>query len=76
MNKQQLDDILEKHKLWLPYGLDGARANLREANLRGANLRGAKLDDIKINEYTTANEYNMTLLRKAVNKLDRCPCKC
>ncbi len=42
MNKQELDKILEQHKLWLS-GDGGGRANLRYANLDGANLRVADL---------------------------------
>ena len=43
MIKEQLNEILEKHKKWLNGEPDGERANLREADLRGADLRGADL---------------------------------
>ena len=48
MTKEQLNEILEKHKKWLNDEPGGERANLRgadlfEANLFGANLRGADL---------------------------------
>ena len=42
MNKDELEVILAKHKLWLDLG-GGNKANLRGADLRGANLRGADL---------------------------------
>ena len=45
MDQQELNKILEQHKVWLEtYGADGARANLDRANLQGADLRGANLD--------------------------------
>ena len=48
MIKEQLDEILEKHKKWLNDEPDGERADLYEAglyeaDLYGANLRGADL---------------------------------
>ena len=43
MNKEQLNDILEKHKKWLEVEEDGARADLSYANLRGVNLSYADL---------------------------------
>ena len=43
MTKEQLNEILEKHKKWLNDEPGGERANLWGANLRGANLRGADL---------------------------------
>jgi uncharacterized protein YjbI with pentapeptide repeats len=57
MNKKQLQDVLESHRLWLAGGdgecadlygtdLNGADlygADLRRANFRGANLSGANL---------------------------------
>ena len=44
MNKEQLDKILDNHKLWLKTnGAEGERANLRSADLSGANLRYADL---------------------------------
>ena len=53
MTKEQLNEILEKHKKWLNDEPGGERANLwkanlqkanlRRADLRGANLRGADL---------------------------------
>ena len=43
MKKQELKNLLEKHRKWI-YGEDGGeRANLCGADLRGANLYGANL---------------------------------
>ena len=49
MNQDELDAILQKHKLWLDDADGGIRAdlkgaNLSDADLRGADLRGADLD--------------------------------
>ena len=41
--KEELKDILEKHKKWLNKEKDGVRADLRSADLRSANLRYADL---------------------------------
>ena len=46
--KEELAEILRKHKLWLANGVGGERANLcgadlRNADLSGAGLRGANL---------------------------------
>ena len=43
MTKEQLDEILKNHKMWLNNEPGGKRANLQDANLRGADLRGANL---------------------------------
>ena len=43
MNKEQLNDILEKHNKWLEDEEGGEYADLRDANLRGASLSGADL---------------------------------
>jgi uncharacterized protein YjbI with pentapeptide repeats len=43
MTKEELNEIIERHYLWLRSEENGSRANLRGANLRGANLRGANL---------------------------------
>lgn len=46
MTKEELDKILEDHKLWLDtYGVKGKKANLARAILAGANLRRADLTD-------------------------------
>ena len=43
ITKEQLDNILKKHTLWVENESGGERANLRGANLRGADLYGADL---------------------------------
>ena len=43
MTREELQEILDKHKKWLNNEDGGEKANLRDANLRGANLRGANL---------------------------------
>ena len=43
ITKEQLDDILRKHALWINNESRGERANLHEANLRGADLYQADL---------------------------------
>ena len=43
MTKEQLDEILEKHKKWLNDEPGGERADLRGASLQKADLRGAIL---------------------------------
>ena len=45
ISKQELDKILDNHKLWLSSGGEkGERADLRSADLRSANLSYANLD--------------------------------
>ena len=41
--KDELNEILEKHALWLFGDPNGSKADLREADLCGANLLGANL---------------------------------
>ena len=43
MNKDELNDILEKHKLWLNNEAGGEQADLSGADLRFADLSGADL---------------------------------
>ena len=44
IEKEELQEILEQHKLWLSSdGKEGKRADLRYADLRYANLRSADL---------------------------------
>lgn len=43
MEKEELQEILEKHLKWLNNQDGGERANLQGADLRGADLRGAYL---------------------------------
>ena len=42
-SEEELNEIIQKHKLWLVGDKGGVRANLRGANLRYANLRYANL---------------------------------
>ena len=51
MRQEDLNKILESHKLWLDTGgVEGARANLSEANLSGAYLSGANLSEANLSE--------------------------
>jgi hypothetical protein len=43
MDEQELQKILDDHKMWLKDSSTGSRADLHRANLRGANLHGADL---------------------------------
>jgi uncharacterized protein YjbI with pentapeptide repeats len=43
MNKEQLQEILKLHKMWLEDQEDGIRANLSGADLHGVDLYGANL---------------------------------
>lgn len=43
MNKEELNEVLRLHKMWLNDEEEGVRADLRGADLRGADLRGAYL---------------------------------
>ena len=43
ISKEELDEILEKHKKWVKGEDGGKRADLYGANLRGADLLGANL---------------------------------
>ena len=58
ITRDELNEILRKHNLWLKGDFNGARANLRGANLYGANLRGANLYGANLNE---ANLYGANL---------------
>ena len=51
MHKNNLNIILEKHKLWLKTnGLEGEIANLSEADLSDANLSRANLSEANLSE--------------------------
>lgn len=60
MNKNELQEILRKHKLWLHAVNNGEKADLRyadlryadlrRADLRGANLSGANLNGTNLDE--------------------------
>ena len=43
MTREELQEILDKHKKWLNDEEGGEKANLRNANLSDADLRGANL---------------------------------
>lgn len=45
MTREELQEILDKHKKWLNDEDGGGKADLRYANLEGADLRGANLED-------------------------------
>ena len=61
MTKEELDKIIENHKIWINDNTKGERADLSGADLRwadlsGANLRwadlnGAKIEDIILNKF-------------------------
>ena len=44
MNREELQEILRLHQLYLRGSAQGTQANLEGANLRGANLEGADLE--------------------------------
>ena len=48
MTREELQEILDKHKKWLNDEDGGEKANLRGADLRGANLRCANLEDANL----------------------------
>ena len=48
MEQLELNEIIEKHKMWLN-NKGGERANLSGANLSGANLSGADLSRANLN---------------------------
>ena len=43
MDKEKLNEILEKHKRWLKGENDGVRADLSHSDLSGSNLSGSDL---------------------------------
>ena len=50
MTRNEISEILRKHKMWIDDEEGGERANLSganlsEADLRGANLRGANREE-------------------------------
>lgn len=45
MTKEELEKILQEHKLWISNKEGGKYANLRNANLSSANLRNANLSN-------------------------------
>ena len=49
MTKEELENLLEEHGLWL-FGQGGSCANLNDADLRDADLSGANLSDASLND--------------------------
>ena len=49
ITRDELNEILRKHNLWLKGDFNGARADLYRAELRGANLNGADLRGANLN---------------------------
>jgi len=45
MNREQLNEVLEKHEMWLNYEEGGERANFTGANLYYADFKGAALQE-------------------------------
>ena len=58
ITRDELNEILRKHNLWLKGDFNGARADLRGADLYGADLRGAGLRGANLNG---ANLYGANL---------------
>ena len=50
MEQTKLDEIIEKHKLWISGEEGGERAYLRKADLSGADLSGADLREADLRE--------------------------
>ena len=66
MNREVLQDILEKHNKWLN-NEGGERADLRYANLRSANLRSANLSGANLSGADLSGAENIL---SAINFLD------
>ena len=60
ISKEELNNILEKHKMWLDSKPDGERADLYNADLSGANLIEADLSGANLYE---ANLYEANLYK-------------
>ena len=60
ISKEELNNILEKHKMWLDSKPDGERADLYNADLSGANLSEADLSGANLYE---ANLYKADLYK-------------
>ena len=61
-----LNEILEKHKMWLNGEVDGERADLRYTNLSGVNLSGVDLSEADLNDVNLSNaDLNNANLRNA-----------
>jgi hypothetical protein len=55
MDKDKLDNILHKHRLWLWGEEGGERADLSDANLRNASLSDADLSDANLRNANLRN---------------------
>ena len=67
ITRDELNEILRKHDLWLKGDFNGARANLNGANLYGANLYGANLNGANL---YGANLYGANLYGADLNGAD------
>ena len=69
ITRDELNEILRKHDLWLKGDFNGARANLNGANLYGANLYGANLYGADLNgaDLNGASLYGANLIRADLN---------
>jgi len=80
MNQEELNEILEKHILWITSnGEEGKNTNLYNAYLKGANLedadlRGADLTkaDLREADLRKANLMEATLIRKSFKETKVC----
>ena len=72
ITRDELNEILRKHDLWLKGDFNGARANLNGANLYGANLYGANLYGADLNgaDLNGANLYGANLIRADLIRAD------
>ena len=90
ITKSELNEILNKHALWLICDPNGSKAdlsgadlrganlsgaNLREANLRGANLRGANLSGANLRG-AILYEANLSGANLSIVKNLNCPITC
>ena len=76
ITKEQLDNILKKHTLWVENESGGERADLRGANLSGTDLRGANLSgtDLRGVDLRGADLYGANLYEaKNLNLPMACP---
>ena len=72
MTLEKLQEILEKHKLWLESNPDGSGADLRFANLSDADLSDANLSgaDLRFADLSDANLSGAKGLLSTVNFLE------
>ena len=72
ISKEELNNILEKHKMWLDNKPGGERADLYNADLSGANLSEANLSDAELSRSNLyeANLYKADLSRANLYESD------